>query len=160
MSRHRKKDDSTDVLKVLLIIAVLAIVCSLLFGGQHYIKNRQEVNSPEENKQSKNMTKIEDENETQNVVEEQKTEETKEEEPEIEEPKEETKEEEENEEVSINDDEKARELAKKEYGTEDGVYFIVDQPLGNGVYAVSVRDKETTSAIEWYTVNVRTGIVQ
>ena len=118
MSRHRKNDDSTDVLKVLLIIAVLAIVCSLLFGGQHYIKNRQEVNSPEENKQSKNMTKIEDENETQNVVEEQKTEETKEEEPEIEEPKEETKEEEENEEVSINDDEKARELAKKEYGTE------------------------------------------
>ena len=55
MSRHRKNDDSTDVLKVLLIIAVLAIVCSLLFGGQHYIKNRQEVNSPEENKQSKNM---------------------------------------------------------------------------------------------------------
>lgn len=158
MSKHEQDNNTSNVLKVLLVIAILAIIGSLVYGGQYYIKNRKEVNSTDENKQSNNITKVEEKNEVQNVVEEPEKEEPKEEP--VEEPVEEPKEEEKNEEVSVSDEDKAKEIARKTYGTSEGVYFNIDQPLGNGIYEVSVRDKETTSALDWYRVNVRTGTVE
>lgn len=158
MSKHEQENEMSNVLKVLLIIAILAVIGSLIFGGYYYLKHRPQDNSQSQNNQSTNVT--ENKNEVQNVVEEPKEEEPKEEEPK-EEPTEEPKEEEKpNEEVSINDEDKAIEMVKKAYGTTEGVYFNIDQPLGNGEYDISVRDSETTSAIEWYRVNVRTGTVQ
>lgn len=63
------------------------------------------------------------------------------------------------EEVNTSDEDKAKDLAKKAYGSSDGVYFKVEQVESNGVYIISVRDTETTSALEWYTINVKTGSV-
>lgn len=54
----------------------------------------------------------------------------------------------------------ARELAKNTYGSSDGVYFKVEQVEGNGVYIISVRDAETTSALAWYNVDVNTKTVK
>lgn len=65
-----------------------------------------------------------------------------------------------NEEVTVTDEQKAIDLAKKEFGTTEGVYFKKEQTQGNGIYIVSVRDSETTKALEWYTVNVKNGTVQ
>ena len=65
-----------------------------------------------------------------------------------------------NEEVKLTDEQKAVDLAKKYFGITDGVYYKVEQTQGNGIYIVSVRDSETTKAIEWYTINVNNGEVQ
>lgn len=62
--------------------------------------------------------------------------------------------------VSVSDEDNALALAKKTYGSTDGVYFKIEQTEGNGVYIVSVRDLETTSAIVWYTVNVKNQTVK
>ena len=57
-------------------------------------------------------------------------------------------------------EDKAIELAKKEYGVTDGVYFRIEQTKSSDVYVVSVRDESTTAALEWYTVNISTGEVK
>lgn len=64
------------------------------------------------------------------------------------------------EEVTVSDEDKAKELAQKTYGSSDGVYFKIEQVESNGVYIISVRDMETTSALAWYTVNAKTGTVK
>ena len=51
-------------------------------------------------------------------------------------------------------EDKAIEMAKKQYGTTDGVYFRIEQIKSNGVYIISVRDNETTRDYAWYTVDV------
>ena len=63
------------------------------------------------------------------------------------------------EEVKTSDEDKAKELAQKAYGSSDGVSFKIEQVEGDGVYIISVRDIETTSALAWYNVNVKTGAV-
>ena len=62
--------------------------------------------------------------------------------------------------ANMSDEDKAKELAKRTYGTADGVYFRVEQVESNGVYIISVRDLETTKDLAWYTVNVKTGSVK
>ena len=74
--------------------------------------------------------------------------------------KEEQPEQPESEEVSASAEDKAIELAKKEYGVTDGVYFRIEQTKSSDVYVVSVRDESTTAALEWYTVNISTGEVK
>lgn len=64
------------------------------------------------------------------------------------------------EEVKLSDEDKAKELAKKTYGSSNGVYFKVEQVESNGVYIISVRDAETTNAIEWYKVDVNNQTVK
>ncbi len=51
-------------------------------------------------------------------------------------------------------EEKAIELTKKEWGSEDGVYFVNESIDSQGRYIVSVRDKETTGALGYYVVDV------
>lgn len=64
------------------------------------------------------------------------------------------------EQVKLSDEDKAKELAKKTYGSSDGVYFKVEQVESNGVYIISVRDAETTNAMAWYKVDVKNQTVK
>ena len=64
------------------------------------------------------------------------------------------------EEVSVSNEDKAKDLAKKTYGTGDGVYFRIEQVESNGVYIISVRDQETTKDLAWYTVDVNNNSVK
>ncbi len=50
---------------------------------------------------------------------------------------------------------KAVELAKKYRGEDDSVYYTIDSKDGD-VYNVVARNKETTAAVMFYTVNVAT----
>lgn len=159
MAKRRKKDDGTRgaliVLMVLLIIAVLGVMG---YTGKVYVDRKGNDNSTT-NAQSSNVTtsqsnvedKKEDKTNTESVVEEPKKEEP--EEKPIEEP--ETKEE-----VTVSDEDKALDLAKKQYGTTQGVYFRIEQIQSNSVYIVSVRDSETTRDLAWYTVDVKNGTVK
>ena len=103
-------------------------------------------NSSNENKEeNENNQTSEDENKSEE--EEKKVEEEQEEEPT-------------QEETSVNDEDKAIDLAKKQFGTSDGVYYRIEQIQSNGVYIVSVRDNETTRDLAWYTVDVKNGTVK
>lgn len=55
------------------------------------------------------------------------------------------------------DEEKAIEIAKKEYGDIENVKFGVEGIQADGRYIVSVRDSNTTEALVYYTIDVRTG---
>ncbi len=55
------------------------------------------------------------------------------------------------------DEEKAIDIVKKDWGADSSVNFVVDSVNENGEYIVCVRNRETTVAIEWYTVNVENG---
>lgn len=53
---------------------------------------------------------------------------------------------------------KAVELAEKYRGEDDSVYYTIDSKNGD-IYNVVARNKETTAAVMFYTVNVATGDV-
>ena len=154
-----KNDESTRVfLKVVLVLIVIAIICILAYGGKIYLGDKKQVSSNENSKQQTTASANEHEQNEQKIeapVEEEKDDEEQEQ-------KEEEKNEEESiqEEVSVNDEQKAIELAKKEYGATDGVYFTIEHIQSNNVYIVSVRNKETTRDIIWYTVDVKAGTVK
>ena len=61
--------------------------------------------------------------------------------------------------TTLTDDEKAKELAKQNWGTSEGVYFSVDNVNSNETYVISVRDSATTKVLEWYTVDLKSGTV-
>lgn len=61
------------------------------------------------------------------------------------------------EEAPASNDEKAIQIVKKKWGNDDSVYFNIQTIDAAGNYVVSVNDKESTSVLEWYTVNVKTG---
>ncbi|MBR2744634.1 MAG: hypothetical protein IKE01_05005 [Clostridia bacterium] len=55
-----------------------------------------------------------------------------------------------------NDEDKAIEIVKKDWGNTDGFAFRVEQINANGTYVISVRNQDSI-ALEWYTVNPTTG---
>ena len=63
------------------------------------------------------------------------------------------------EEVSVNNpEEKAIQIAKKDWGEDDSVYFSYDGiDGGTGNYIIGVRDRENTYIKCWYYVNVKLG---
>jgi len=150
----------------LIVVCVIVVVCLLGYAGQYMNDDTQPVNiASSNNKQNvstsngnkvSNTTKKEENTESKKEdekVEEEKTEEDKE--------KEEEKEQETVvEENSVSSEDKAIDLAKKKYGTSNGVYFRIEQIQSNGVYIVSVRDNETTKDLAWYTVDVNSGTVK
>lgn len=146
------------LLKFLLYIVIIAFVGVIIYAFSIYEHDTESTSS---NNVVTNSVAKNNETKMNNTVEEkveEKVEETnKKEENEVEN---ETKEEVVSEEVSISSEEKALELAKKEYGTDDGVYFNCEQTESNNVYIVSVRDSETTKALAWYTVDVKNGTVK
>ena len=56
-----------------------------------------------------------------------------------------------------NDEEKALEIVKKDWGSTQGVYFKVKTIDANGNYVISVNNSADTSVLSWYTVNPKTG---
>lgn len=52
--------------------------------------------------------------------------------------------------------EKAIEIAKKEWGTEEGVKFLLEETTKAGEYIICVREISTTNALIWYKINVGT----
>ena len=141
-------------LKGLLVILVIAIIGVLAWTGKIYLNEKKELDTVANNKTENNGASNE------NKVEEK--EEAKKEEVTVEEPEEENEQEEEkqNEETSLSNEEKAIELAKKEYGvTDGGIYYRIDQIQSNTEYIVSVRNKDT-SVLAWYIVDVKAGTVK
>ena len=55
-----------------------------------------------------------------------------------------------------NDEDKAIEIVKKDWGDTSGVAFKVEQINADGTYVISVRDEDSI-ALDWYTVNPKTG---
>lgn len=161
--------------KFLLVIGVIVLICYLGYIGKDY---KDEIltgsnatsnkvitsnNKPNTNNTIKNDNTNKVENNTNNKTENN----TQNNETEIKDDENDKKDEENNnsddkkeEVVQLTDDEKAKELAKKQYGTGDGVYFRIEQISGNGIYIVSVRDSETTKDLQWYTVDVKNETVK
>lgn len=147
-------------LKFLLVLCIVAIIVLLGYAGK-YVKNDNKTdntNTNNENISISNKNETNNEKKEDEIVEEDK----QKEENENEEKDEEIIKEDEpvNEENSISNEDKAKDLAKKEYGSSDGVYFRIEQIQSNGVYIVSVRDSETTKDLVWYTVDVINGTVK
>ena len=145
-----------NFLKGLLVVLVVGIIGVLAWGGNLYLNDKKQVdssaNNKTETKASANENRVEEKYERVEVTEEpalikQEPEKNKPEEKEVEE-------------VSISSEDKAIELAKKEYGSTEGVYFRIDQIQSSNVYIVSVRDENTTAALMWYTVDVKSGTVK
>lgn len=159
-----------NFLKGLLVILVLAVVCVIGYAGWYYYNNKNTGTSQTDSQQTnivanqnKNELNKEEEKKEEDVEKEkQENPEKPEEKPEekVEEKPEEKNEEVSNEEGSLSDEDKAIELAKKQYGMTDGVYFRIEQIQSNGVYIISVRDNETTRDYAWYTVDVRNNTVK
>ncbi len=142
-------------LKGLLVILIIAIIGVLAWTGKVYYDEKQQLDSVANNKTetnaSSNTNKVDEKEETKK---EEPVKEPKKEEPE---PK---KEEKPQEETSVSNEDKAIELAKKEYGiTDGGIYYRIDQIKSNTEYIVSVRNKDT-SVLAWYVVDVSAGTVK
>ena len=147
-------------LKGLLIVLVLGVLGVLAWGGNLYLNDKKQVDTVANNKTESNSSVNES-----RVPEKYERVEVKEEPVQVEEKtqleeQDQKDEESEVEETSINSEDKAIELAKKEYGSTDGVYFRIDQIQSSNVYVVSVRDENTTAALMWYTVDVKNGTVK
>ena len=150
-------------LKVVLIILVIALICVVGYAGKKYLsdnKNTDQTSNIKADNNIANTTKVpveqtdkkEDTENKKDITEEAKEDEKEQVQSNPEEPV--------KEEVSLSDEDKAIEMAKKEYGTTNGVYFRIEQIQSNGVYIVSVRDNETTRDLAWYTVNVINGTIK
>lgn len=143
-------------LKCMLVIAIVAILAVLAYGAWNYYSDNGKTNAKPEDKQVINSQS------NTNSVEKKGDEEIK---PKDEQtppdPIDDNKQGEKViEESNISDDDKALEMAKKEYGTTDGVYFRIEQIQSNSVYIISVRDNQTTRDLAWYTVDVRNGTIK
>ena len=162
MGKHKKtnKDGTRGFLKALIALMLVAVTVILGYTGKIYIDEKKLANSnPIQNSQNNTINNSYNENKEENENNQTSEDENKSEEEEKtveEEPEEEPIQEE----TSVNDEDKAIDLAKKQFGTSDGVYYRIEQIQSNGVYIVSVRDNETTRDLAWYTVDVKNGTVK
>ena len=56
-------------------------------------------------------------------------------------------------------EQKAINIAKQNWGEDDTVSFSLDTVDDKGRYIICVRDKQTTRALYWYTIDVESGTV-
>lgn len=170
MGKHaqsKRKEESRGVLKSILAVAIIAVICIAAYMGIKYFDKKDLANANAQKSnvtQQKNDADKKNENSNQNIekedpnaVDPKNEEEEKKDDQQTEDP---NSEESNEEETSISDEEKAIELAKKQYGNTDGVYFRIEQTISNGVYEVSVRDAETTREYAWYRVDVKNETVK
>ena len=153
-----------NFLKGLLAIAIVAVIGVIVYTAIIYLDNNKQTNSTANNNQnnvSNNQSSI-NKNDDKKITDDiDKKEETVNNEQENnQEDNQENKNEVVNEEVTLNDEEKAIELAKKEYGSTDSVYFRIEQIQSNNIYIVSVRDSQTTRDLAWYTVDIKNNTVK
>ncbi len=149
-----------NFLKGLLAIAIVAVIGVIVYTAIIYLDNNKQTNSTANNNQnnvSNNQSSINKNDDKKNTDDIDKKEETVNNEQEN---NQENKNEVVNEEVTLNDEEKAIELAKKEYGSTDSVYFRIEQIQSNNIYIVSVRDSQTTRDLAWYTVDIKNNTVK
>lgn len=59
--------------------------------------------------------------------------------------------------TNLDNQQKAIQIVKENWGEDSTVYFRYDDITAKGEYIICVRDKETTNALYFYTVNVETG---
>lgn len=157
-----KKSKGIIIFLVILIIAIGAILgYTYGFNFERKQANTNQVMAMNEvNKENVEENRIEgnviEENTIQNEVTEEKNNEVSE--PVVEEKKQpETEVEGDNSETQAdNDEEKAIAIVKKDWGDTTGVAFKVEQINANGTYIISVRNEDSV-ALEWYTVNPKTG---
>lgn len=153
-----------NFLKGLLAIAIVAVIGVIVYTAIIYLDNNKQTNSTANNNQnnvSNNQSSINKNDDKKNTDDIDKKEETVNNEQENnQEDNQENKNEVVNEEVTLNDEEKAIELAKKEYGSTDSVYFRIEQIQSNNIYIVSVRDSQTTRDLAWYTVDIKNNTVK
>ena len=138
----KKQQHILTLIIILAVIALVAVIGSIIY----------------DEKAKENKKAVE-------TISAPKVEEKKEETPEIIEPEETQQEEEEKkeeneyvgeeekvseEQVKQTDDEKAIELAKKEWGEDDSVIFSIENKKGNKIY---VAVKQDATVIQWYEVN-------
>lgn len=144
-------------LEIILVILIIAVIGVLAWTGKLCFDEKQRLDSVANNKKEDSATN--NVTETKEKKEEPKKEEPKEEQKK-EEPKEEKQEHKNDETSSVSNEDKAIELAKKEYGiTDGGIYYRIDQIKSNTEYIVSVRNKDT-SVLAWYIVDVNAGTVK
>ena len=163
MGKHKKtnKDNTRGFLKILIALLIIAVIAILGYTGKIYIDEKKKDNStPVQNSQNNTVNSSSNEKEEKEEKEENKDNTEATEKEEEEKTEEEPKEEPVQEETSVNDEDKAIALAKKQFGTTDGVYYRIEQIQSNSVYIVSVRDNETTRDLAWYTVDVKNGTVK
>ena len=152
--------------KIVIICTIIALVVTILIVAFEIKKFKEEDYFEEDkllevsenlaqnqtlNEENQEEKEIEDSNtqinttiEEENMVEETNTfqgeEETKEDEP------------------QENYNDKALELAKKEWGEDDTVYYTIDNQSEN-IFSISVRSKTTTETLAEYEINVIEGTV-
>lgn len=145
---------STYVIIGIIIILMIVVICAFAFLGNDK-KENNEINNKVMNEESdiiqneqtneqvnevvsneaKNDIVNESTNIVENVLENTTSSETFEESPKTAE-------------------EKAIDIAKKDFGKNNNAQFSVEGMDGNGNYIVAVRDTKTTEALAFYTVNV------
>ena len=59
-----------------------------------------------------------------------------------------------------NNDQKAINMVKQDWGEDASVTFKIDEKKENGKYVVSVVDKNTTAVLVWYDVDVKNNTIQ
>lgn len=152
MSKH-ENDNKRYLLKAVLVVLVIAVIAVLAYAGK--LKFGGEEQSTSNNKG--NIVESGNKATGSNEVKEPEVEPKEEPEVEPEKPDEnkENEEKKESEESSVSDEQKAKELALKQYGSTDGVYAYIDDNIGNGIYVVSIRKSGETSALAWYRVDVK-----
>jgi len=144
--------------KIMYVVIAIVVICAGVIIGKDIIKNENTVETSknynnETNKNvivnnTKNEVSNEISNETKNEIENTEIENNvKEDETNINTEEKEGGNEEENK-------EKAIEIAKKDWGEDDSVSFKFDRIDSNGNYIIVVREKATTNALRWYTVDV------
>jgi len=137
------------------VIVVVLVICAGVVTVKNMLKDDKTIetsknynNIEKENKVANSVNTIE--NKIENVVENKSEDEEENTEIEIKPTNPEEKE-------DTNKDgnkEKAIEIVKKEWGEDDSVYFEFDKIDSNGNYRIAVRQKSTTNALVWYTVDV------
>ena len=139
---------------IFIIILIIIIIIGVIIGMNLNKDNEanptgsDNVENNIENEENNNITNNQIENETNTNLENTNIENnTVVQEPEENEIQEEPK----------TDLEKAIDIVEKDWGEDSAVYFAQDGQNENGEYIICVRDKNSTTAIAWYTVNLSTG---
>lgn len=144
---------STYMIIAIIIILMIAIICVFAFSGNNKKENNTNANIVIQNKQNENevVNKQEYEvlaNETEKEIENALTNEINKN------TVENTTSSEIFEESPKTAEERAIDIAKKDFGENSNAEFSVEGIDGNGNYIVTVRNAQTTEALAFYTVNV------
>ena len=152
-----------------IILSILVFLAILIIAALIYVIVKTNVRDVQENiitqgnieqndiveetiEETKSEEKVEEKNEdnTENKVATNTVSELSNTETKVEDSDKEIKEEE-------NNEQKAIDIAKKDWGTDSSVYFYSEGKNKKGEYIISVRKRENSEAISWYRVNVSTG---